>query len=228
MIRNRLRSPLGWREFGWGSALGLALAVAPRPLAAESVRIMAPDGGATLVAGELVEVRWQGLPVDVDEMELLLEVDHTAAVRVRLTPQLAAASRSYAWRVPNLPGRNACLRLRWGRGGVETEGEPSASFAILADPRAPFDGARFHRGEWWIAAAPFSPLELPWQGWSRVLDTSTGRPQPAAAAGVEELEPGSFNPRREPAATRAARRGAARTIRPEVSAHHPLTIPLRP
>lgn len=216
-------------RMGRAGLLGAAIVTGlPGLLGATPVRITSPTAGCVLRAGELVEVRWQGLPDDVDEMELLLEVDHAAAVRVRLTPQLGGASRGYTWRVPNLPGRCAALRLRWGRDGVETEGEASAPFSILSDPAAPLDGVRFQRGEWWIGGGPSSPVDLPWRGLGRAFQLPSGAPPPATTVNLESLEPSGAGCRHAPPPAATLRSATATCIPVEVSAHRPLTIPLRP
>jgi hypothetical protein len=109
-----------------------------------------PSGAAALTSGELVDVRWDPLPADVEELELLLVVDETATASVRLSPQLAGTTSSFQWRVPNLPGENARLRLRYGRGGREVEAEPSLPFAIHLRVGQPLEAVTFHRGEWWL------------------------------------------------------------------------------
>jgi len=160
-------------------------------------------------------------------MELLLDVDQSAALRLRVTPQLGATTRTYLWRVPNLPGRNATLRLRWGREGIEAEGEPSAPFAILADPDAPFEGIRFRLGEWWLAD-PFSTFELPRSGVGPELSDPVERPQPATASVVNEVAPPGGAGRHQRAPSQALRPGISDASQAEVEARCPLTIPLRP
>lgn len=142
------RSPALW----FICAVALVVGLAVRADAAAGVRIVVPAGGERLVPGQVVEVRWERLPNDVDEMELLLELDGGAPYEVRLTPQLIGSSRSLAWEVPNLPAESARLRLRWNHDGTEIEGEPSAVFTIVPKPGSPTDGTHLDCGEWWIGA----------------------------------------------------------------------------
>ncbi len=201
--------------------------MAVSPPAAGAVRILAPAAGDILIAGQLVDVRWEGLPADVDEMELLLEVDRSAAWHLRLTPELAATTRTYPWRVPNLPGSRATLRLRWGRDGVETEGEPSAPFRIEVDPRAPLAGARFRSGEWWIAESSAAALP-PWSTLAGVPGLAVGHLQPATTSeGSECLSEGMAPRLQRTGSHHRPRRGPA-VGRPHTTVRCPVTAPLRP
>jgi hypothetical protein len=114
-------------------------------------RILAPEAGVTLVAGESVEIRWSPLPDDVEEMELLLLIDGTDTFALRLTPQVDPRTGSFRWDVPRVAAAAARLRIRYGRDGREIEGEPGAPFSIFVPPslrEAPF----FRRdGECWVA-----------------------------------------------------------------------------
>jgi hypothetical protein len=227
MLAGALRRMLGGRSRRCDLLVVLALAAVARPVAAGPARIVTPAGGETFDAGQVVEVRWEGLPADVDEMELLLDVDEHAAWRLRLTPQLAATSDGYLWRVPNLPGNRATLRLRWGRDGVETEGEPSAPFALRVDRDEPVEGLRFHAGEWWIADG--EPTRLPpWRTVGRGFGLVVGHPQPAATSeGVESLLEAA-PPELGRGDGRAAARGEPAPGRPHSTVRRPLTAPLRP
>jgi hypothetical protein len=207
-------------------AIALVVGFAVRADAAAAVRIVVPAGGERLVPGQLVEVRWERLPNDVDEMELLLELDGGAPYEVRLTPQLIGSSRSLAWEVPNLPAEVARLRLRWSRDGIEIEGEPSAVFTIVPNPALPIDGTHLDCGERWIG---------------------TGSPRDGSAGTVHGrliIGPGdhellgamSENTEVAPSQTRGRRHIALQPGRelswtrpgdPEKAARCPLSIPLR-
>jgi len=217
----------GVRSHLTGLLLGLALVFGTGPSAAVEVRIVTPAPGGALVAGQLVEVRWDRLPAPVDEMELLLELNTGALHRLRLTPQLDGASRSYLWTVPNLAARDARLRLRWGRDGAEVEGEPSAPFAIRSDSGRPFERVRFSRGEWWVGDG--RPTVEP-------TDHRPGRVVPPGARGslrgvislVTEVVPDETGGRQPHSPHLERRRGFDTSDRFEPGDHGPLTIPLRP
>jgi hypothetical protein len=203
--------------------MSLALA---GPALAGTGRVLSPAAGESLTPGELVEVRWEALPSEVDELELLLEVDARADVRVRLTPQLAAATSSYLWRVPNLPGDRARLRVRFGRRGEEIECEPGAPFAIRPDPDTPLNTVRFRSGEWWLdgrLASPWAPLS----GLTGEIAASLcEHPLPASAPSPDETPSPGPSRRLQPGdgtqapGTRPERSGGMSRL--------PLDTPLRP
>jgi hypothetical protein len=131
----------------------LALGLFALPAGAAGGRICVPAGGDTVVAGRLVEVRWDGLDPDVDELELLLSVDPDGADRIRLTSELDPGLGHYLWEVPDLPSETATLRLRFGLGGDEIEGEPSGRFRIVAAAGTRRPTLHFADGEWWARPA---------------------------------------------------------------------------
>lgn len=117
-------------------------------------RIERPAAGDALYPGELIEVRWTALPDAVNECELLLSLDGGREFTVRLTPQLDRTTRELSWRVPNLPTRQARLRLRVGVAGREIESSMSSGFTIVGASASPLASVRFARGEWWTATIP--------------------------------------------------------------------------
>jgi hypothetical protein len=109
------------------------------------------DAGPAVVAGQRVTVAWEGVSTDVDELELLLSVDGGERYPIRLTRSIDPASGSVAWTVPSFATSDARLRLRFGSGGREEDGEPSAPFRILVPPAAPPSRLELREGEWWVA-----------------------------------------------------------------------------
>ena len=188
---------------------------------------MLPAGGEVLESGRLVEVRWQGLADDVDELELLLLVGDGEPVALRLTDQLDGSTRSFLWRVPSLPACRARLRLRWGRDGVETEVEPSAPFAILSGTAAPHDRVCFREGELWVCRSD-SGAEPVLDRDGRVTESGAGRGLSAVVESSPESAPDLVGSRRHGLADNRRRAVVAAVADPETSAHRPLTIPLRP
>ena len=105
--------------------------------------LFAPE--RALEAGEVVTVRWSGLPGEVEELEFLLQREDGDVVR--LTEQLLPSSGSFGWIVPDLPAREARLVLRAGIEGREITLASSEPFAIRgAAGRARL---QFRDGEWW-------------------------------------------------------------------------------
>lgn len=109
------------------------------------------DAGPAVVAGQRVTIAWEDVPADVDELELLLSVDGGKRYPIRLTRSMDPASGSVAWTVPSFATSDARLRLRFGRGGREEEGEPSAPFGIFVPPASPPSRLELREREWWVA-----------------------------------------------------------------------------
>ncbi|MFN7987182.1 MAG: hypothetical protein U0529_06895 [Thermoanaerobaculia bacterium] len=186
--------------FRGAALLALLVLAAPAPAARPAVRIV--DAGAALSAGQSVVVAWEGLPPDVDEVELLLSVDGGRRFPLRLTGSLDADEGSLTWVVPALSVASARVRLRFGRAGCdEEESDPSAPFEILAPPSSP--SARFERreGEWWVvdASGPV-PSGLRSAEDARPLD---GDDAPAALAEDDGHVEGPPGPLGEPGASPA-------------------------
>jgi len=205
----------------------LVILLITRPGEATTIRVLTPGDNTTMLAGQMVDLSWERPPAEADEMELLLEIGDGAALHLRLTPQMSGSTCSFSWRVPNLPGKVARLRLRWGQDGVETEGEPSAPFTIVADPHSPPDRVSFSCGEWWLAEPP--PTFGPHRGdGAQALGGPFSPHQPAAASELNEVAPEAGPARNERSMGPENEPGAASCDHPEVSARCPLTIPLRP
>ncbi len=134
--------------------LAVALAVTARLAAGYGAggRLVAPAAGAALRAGEVVTVRWTPVDRGVDEFELLLSLDGGLTFPLRLTEMLDPRSTSYAWRVPNLPGGAARLRLRVGVDERELLLPPGPEFTVAGDAAAPTERLTYRRGEWWPTA----------------------------------------------------------------------------
>lgn len=187
-----------------GAIVLLAAAVVPHP--AEATPAAGHDGLAVplvaprLVAGSTTTIRWSRLPPEVEEFELLLSLDGGASYAVRLTPELVPATRRLAWQVPNLPVRDARLRLRVGVGGREIESPPSASFEIVAAPSAAAATLRYSAGEWWTSrpAGPSSPE--PVSGERRWRRPGASRIETVLALAPDETHQLTFDPASQPVA----------------------------
>lgn len=105
-------------------------------------------------AGDLVEIRWDALPPDVDEMELILSVDGGRHYPIRISAELSGRENSFLWRVPNLGVREARLRLRAHHQWREVESRPGNEFSILSDPTRPAELDLVHEGGWWEGVEP--------------------------------------------------------------------------
>jgi len=110
--------------------------------------LFAPE--RALEAGEVVTVRWSGLPDDVEELEFLLQREDGDVVR--LTEQLWPSGDSFGWVVPNLPSHGAKLVLRAGIEGRELTLASSEPFVIHGAASAAH--LRFRNGEWWTIELP--------------------------------------------------------------------------
>ena len=111
-----------------------------------------------LEAGEVVTVRWSGLPDGVEELEFLLRRDDGEIVR--LTEQLTPSARSFGWVVPDLPSRRATLLLR---AGIEGRGEITlaASEPFVIQGGAVSARFEFRNGEWWAIELPSPARGVP-------------------------------------------------------------------
>ncbi len=118
------------------------------------VQVFEPAAGSVLRAGTFVEVHWTGIPQESDELEVLLWLGDGARVPIRLTGELDGRTRSFTWRVPNLPSANARLFVRFEEDGREAEGESGPAFTILGDKSRPIEAVRLHCGELWTGTGP--------------------------------------------------------------------------
>lgn len=137
---------------GSGAAAALFVLGIAVPASADPV-VLSPAAGEAVRAGQLVEVRWDGVPAETEEMELLLSLDDGASFPVRLTKELERDRRSAYWRVPNLPAGRARLLVRYESDGVETEGQKGPAFRILGDPTLALETVRRREGEVWLDAS---------------------------------------------------------------------------
>lgn len=115
-----------------------------------------------LEAGRRVEIRWQGLPGGIEEMEL---VGRFGGQRfVRLADKLDPASDSLVWTVPNIPAGRAVLAIRARIGGHETTLFESAPFAIEGSQDLRLPELSYHGDEMWTdgsgSSRPVSDLGL--------------------------------------------------------------------
>jgi hypothetical protein len=130
--------------------LSVVLAAPVRGAASGLGRLVFEGERPRFRAGEVVRLRWTPLPPEAEEFELLLSLDGGHHF-IRLTEMQEPGLESLEWRVPNLPSREARLRLRMGLTGKETDLELSAPFTILSDDNEPVAGIAFRAGEWWTS-----------------------------------------------------------------------------
>ncbi|HVP14407.1 MAG TPA: hypothetical protein VMS88_02615 [Terriglobales bacterium] len=179
------------------AAGGHAHARAPEREPAESLgTIQVP---ASVLAGDLVELRWAGVRGEVEEMELLLSLDGGATYPVRLTRELEGHSLRFLWRVPDLPTLRARLLLRVGGEGGERAGAVSREFGIRHTAGAAAPDLAYHEGRLWsglrpATAAPcaaFGPVSAGYE--SGAAAPSAGAPVPLAprieSAGAARVSP---------------------------------------
>jgi hypothetical protein len=181
------------------------------------------DVPATVSAGEVVELRWQGIPGEIDEMELLLSLDGGCTYPVRVTPELEGHSLTFRWSVPDLPTGSAQLLLRVGDGEGERLGARSRTFRILHVAGAPSPDLGFHEGSLWTGAEPAAGA-----GPSSIAPADQGY-----ASGMEPLPSGAPGPAPPRATWLASRRlpvaaaVAAPALRRFRDAAAPREVPLR-
>jgi hypothetical protein len=138
----------------------LSLAAAPAALAAG--RFLSPAAGDRLAAGARVEVRWEGLPPGIEEMELLVSWDGGREF-ARVADDLAPSSVSFSWPVPSLPCRAAVLALRGRIDGRETILFRTDPFAIDGVSGSGVQEVSYHGSELWTDSAG-TPAPLPETG----------------------------------------------------------------
>ncbi len=183
-----------------------------------------------LRAGEIVEIRWEKPPRDIEEMELLLSIDDGRHFTLRISPEIDPGSRRFRWRVPNLATETARIAMRVGRevrhdrgtppdrkgviAGVpgshhatasrhdETLLAPSEPFRLIADPEAP--PARFALREGWTWVGDTSEPALPAATALRQPDASLVATHDTASAEAPPRAPLVALPATVPALLRAA------------------------
>ena len=99
--------------------LALLLGTALRVSAAEppfDVRLVEPAAGTRVVAGSTALLEWDALatPANVDEWEAFISVDGGRTYLSRITPHLDATIHRFRFTVPNLPGAEITVLLRFG------------------------------------------------------------------------------------------------------------------
>jgi hypothetical protein len=119
--------------------LGASLAFAPqagaRETAAPLARLTAPEAGAVLRAGSTAELAWEPQVAfdrigKVEEWEAFLSFNGGKTYPFRITPHLDRALQRVAWRVPEIPTRDARILLRFGDERREVFSEIPQRFAI--------------------------------------------------------------------------------------------------
>ena len=121
-------------------ALALALCSA-RPGLARGMAAGQPtlSGPVHVRPGDWIEIGWGDLPVGVYEAEIEMSVDLGPWQRV--SPELDARQRRFAFRAPLAPGALARVRLRFGGDGYERQSEAEILIRIAGDPVAREDDA---------------------------------------------------------------------------------------
>ena len=127
-----------------------ALLGAAASLGAQTVEFSAPTAGQVLEAGQVVEVRWSGVPAGVDELELLLVAGPNRPFTLRLTSELDPATETFRWTVPNLRMPEAKLLIRMNLDEREIESVPSRPFSIESSPACAVASLELRAGEIWI------------------------------------------------------------------------------
>jgi hypothetical protein len=134
-----------------------AVIESPHPAAAAviassltAVRFSQPPERSALREGEIVEIRWSGVPGNADEIELLLSVDGGQHFSLRLTDELNSGSRSFLWRVPGLLTDSASLAIRVGIHGREILSAPGPLFRLSRNPWTASVSLRWKAGEIWV------------------------------------------------------------------------------
>jgi hypothetical protein len=167
-------------------SLAFALLAFASVARAESLRVVAPENGATLRGGSFAELRWTSakLPAAAEEWEAFLSVDGGKYYAFRVTPHLDINLRSFTFVVPNVDTRNARILIRTGDEVHELHFESRDSFSIVRDVKAEAPLRRvlgWGRGE---AARDGDPGVVAWADGARdgsdiTPQSSAPRPAPA-------------------------------------------------
>jgi hypothetical protein len=132
-------------------ALFASTAAGGWPAFASAPLLTAPRAGDELKAGSLATVGWEEPPPDAEEWEAFLSLDGGRSYPVRITPHLNLSIRSFAFKVPAFPTRDARILLRFGDERREIEVEAPQRFAIL--PGLP----GLSEGGSWLASLKAAP-----------------------------------------------------------------------
>jgi hypothetical protein len=95
------------------AVIGIGARASEQPFRAH---LIAPASEAALAAGSTATIAWNatGVPRNFDEWEAFLSLDGGRSYPIRITPHLDLAIRSFTWSVPNLPGGEGSILLRFG------------------------------------------------------------------------------------------------------------------
>ncbi len=170
-----------------------------RPAGPAAEILLPPAAARALHPGEMVELRWRGVPREAEEMELLLSLDGGRSFVVRVTPDLDGDRGAFSWRVPPFPSVQARLAMRINLAGREVVAAQSAPFRIAADRRAAPWTVRSRGGDLWLggpdgdaagevgrelaAGAPQPRISPVWPGMAAL---APGRPRPARSRAASE------------------------------------------
>jgi len=203
---------------------------APQALPAAPITFLSPRAGETLRAGQTVEIRFQGVPDEVDEVELLLISGRSRRLVLRLTESLGPAAGSFDWTVPALSMSDARLVLRMGLEGREVESEPSGVFAIEDSGSAAMASLSLRDGELWVGDGDDPDRRI-----EETLPEGALSPDPTRVAAwsstssfaLPRLEPKLPAPVRGPAATFADTSAGDRARVSTELTRAPLVVPQR-
>ena len=95
--------------------LGTALGVSAAERSFD-VLLLEPASGTHVVAGSTIFIEWDAAstPANVDEWEAFISIDGGRTYLSRVTPHLDATIHRFRWTVPDLPGADVTLLLRFG------------------------------------------------------------------------------------------------------------------
>lgn len=81
-----------------------------------NVHLLEPASGAGITAGSAASIAWEAsaVPANVEEWEAFISIDGGRSFPVRVTPHLDLAVRRFQWTVPDLPGAEISVLLRFG------------------------------------------------------------------------------------------------------------------
>ena len=177
-----------------------------------------------LEAGRLYEIRWEGLPPGIEEMELLVSCDGGRNF-VRVADDLEPSTASYSWVVSSLPSEEAVLAIRGRIDGRETMLLRTGPFAIDRRDGRGLEALSYHGGELWTDVAG-TPTPLPESGLaspaSRTLVALPAPDEPdQSLSDADSTAPGLSG--KLPGAPRLATRPSPAPARPR----SPLDVPLQ-
>ena len=88
-------------------------------------------------AGDVIEIHWDALAANANEMELVLSLDGGRHFDLHVSPQLEPRLGRFVWRVPNLSTDQARLALRIGIRDREQIWVASSTFRIVGNASMP-------------------------------------------------------------------------------------------